>query len=125
MKRVLFVLSHVACKVSREFCKFWAYSALAAAGAASISLSLMYFTDDWGEATWKNFWVAAVGELSALLLPIVTALYFLLLLVPQTRKTCTAKATGRLSYILCVAIAGALLGVVFIAAIGFKYHGWD
>lgn len=125
MKRVLFVLSHIACKVSHEFCRFWAYSAFTATVAASISLSLMYFTDDWREATWKNFWVSVVGDLSLLLLPVVTALYFLLLLIPKTRKTCIAKATGRLSYILCVAIAGALLGVVFIAAVGFKYHGWD
>ena len=125
MKRVLFVLSHVACKVSREFCRFWAYSAFTATVAASISLSLMYFTDDWEEANWKYFWVSSVGELSALLLPVVTALYFLLLLIPQTRKHRIAKATGRLSYILCVAFVGAFIGGVFIAAVGFKYHGWD
>ena len=125
MKRALFVLSYVACKTLRKFAVFCAYAVLAAVGAASISLSLMYVTGDWRETTWKNFWVSLVGELSALLLPVVTALHFLLLLIPQTRKTCITKSTGRLSYILCVAFVGAFIGWIFIATVGFKYHGWD
>ena len=125
MKRALFVLNHFARKTLHKFAVFCAYSILAAAVAASVALSLMYFADDWSEWAWTSSWVPVLTFLSACALPAVAALYFLLLLIPQTRKTCVTKATGRLSYILCVAIVGAFIGWIFIAAVGFKYHGWD
>lgn len=125
MKRALFVLGHVACKTLRKFAVFCAYSVLVAAGTASIALSLMYFADDWSEWAWTSSWVPVLAFLSACALPAVAALHFLLLLIPQTRKHCIAKATGRLSHILCVAFAGTFITFLFLLEIGYRYHGWD
>ena len=114
MKRVLFVLIHVACKILRKFAVFFAYSVLAATGTASIALSLMYFADEWREWVWTNSWVPVLAFLLACAFFAVAALYFLLLLIPQTRKHRIAKATGRLSYILCVAFVGTFATVLFL-----------
>ena len=125
MKRVLFVLSRVAYKTLRKFAVFCLYLILTSAGTASIALSLMYFANDWGEMSWTNIWVPALSLLSICLLPFAVALHFLLLLIPKTRKTCVAKFTGRLSYILCVAFVGTFITYGFLTEIGYRYHGWD